>query len=109
MPIKTNVARISQGFYGTYSHAGKHGYTDGSKCGAVDIAAARYSPVYSVLEGKVVYIPSPGFDDFHRVTVETKINGETYYLEYLHLEDVNVKTGQILKMGTNIGTVGGWL
>ena len=51
LPIKTNVARISQGFYGTYSHAGKHGYTDGSKCGAIDIAAPVHTPVYSVLPG----------------------------------------------------------
>jgi len=107
LPLE-NFQYISQGFYGRTSHAGKHGYESGN-LGAIDIAAPRGEPVYSVLEGKVVYTPSPGFDDFHRVTVETKINGEIYYLEYLHLEDVNVKTGQILKMGTNIGTVGGWL
>ena len=104
LPIK-NIDRISQGFYGTYSHAGKHGYEEGSKCGAVDISAIWNSPVYSVLQGKVVYTAKPN-TDYHRVTVETQINGETYYIEYLHCAKINVEVGQQLSMGTQIGTVG---
>ena len=104
LPIKTNEARISQGFYGTTSHAGKRGYELGF-LGAVDIAAPMHTPVYSVLQGKVVYTASPN-TDYHRVTVETQINGETYYIEYLHFAKINVEVGQQLYMGTQVGTVG---
>ena len=105
LPVESSVSRISQGFYGTYSHAGKRGYTDGSVCGAVDIAAPMHTPVYSVLQGKVVYTANPN-TDYHRVTVETQINGETYYIEYLHFSKINVEIGQQLSMGTQVGTVG---
>ena len=109
LPIKMNVARISQGFYGTYSHAGKLGYEDSGNCGAVDIAAEKGTPVYSVLGGKVVYTYKEASKaDMHRVTVETTINGEIYYIEYLHMDKVNVEAGQTLHIGTPIGTVGGW-
>ena len=115
LPIKANMSRISQGFYGSYSHAGaydpkdkKYNYETG-KYGAVDIAASKGTPVYSVLGGKVVYTYKEAPKaDMHRVTVETTINDEIYYIEYLHMDKVKVETGQTLHIGTPIGTVGGW-
>lgn len=104
------VIRINQGFYGKYSHAGskKINYTDGSgNYGAIDFKADKDTPAYAVLPGKIVYADSAG-DDFHRVTIKTEINGETYYLEYLHFQEIKTKLGEDVKMGTQIGTVGGW-
>ena len=57
------------------------------------------------ISGKVVYTAAPN-TDYHRVTVETQINGETYYIEYLHFSKINVEVGQQLSMGTQVGTVG---
>ncbi len=103
------IDRINQGFYGLHSHAGAN-YESGH-LGAIDFNAPLGTPVYSVLGGKVVYTykESPkGNEDMHRVTVETKINGEIYYLEYLHMDVVNVEIGQTLYAGTQLGKSGGW-
>ncbi len=111
LPINPeSLSKISQGFYGKTSHAGsvESWYEEGfGKCGAVDLAAVNGTPVYSVLPGKVVYV-DPYENDFHRVTVETQINGETYYLEYLHFHKILTQEGTEIAMGTQIGTVGGW-
>ncbi len=114
LPINPkSLAKISQGFYGKTSHAGsvESWYEEGfGKCGAVDLAiyySDKDIPIYSVLPGKVVCVDSDG-KDFHRVTVETQINGETYYLEYLHSAKIMTQKGEEVTMGTQIGTVGGW-
>ncbi len=108
LPIKkTDDVRISQAFFGRTSHAGKTKNRDrisDGYLGAVDIAAPYGTPVYSVLPGEVVNVgPS---SQYHRVTVKTEINGETYYLEYLHMAKQDVAVGDKIRMGTQVGVVG---
>ena len=104
------IDRINQGFYGLHSHAGSN-YESGH-LGAIDFQAPPGTSVYSVLGGKVAYTykeaPKDKGADMHRVTVETKINGDTYYLEYLHMDRVDVIKGQTLHAGTQLGKSGGW-
>ena len=104
------IDRINQGFYGLHSHAGSN-YESGH-LGAIDFQAPPGTSVYSVLGGKVAYTykeaPENKGADMHRVTVETKINGDTYYLEYLHMDSVDVIKGQTLHAGTQLGKSGGW-
>ncbi len=114
LPIaKSQTRRITQGFYGNHSHAGKnrgdslnpiYHYGVDNYLGAIDIAANWGTSVQSVLPGEVVYVGTSS--QFHRVTVKTDIDGETYYLEYLHMAKPTVKKGDIIKMGTQVGTVG---
>ena len=114
MPVP--IDKINQGFYGTYSHAGKYGnkFEDGKfintgHLGAIDFRAPKGTPIYSVLPGKIVYVPNKnGHADYHRVTVETEINGEIYYIEYLHLDKILVDKNSNVLMGAQIGTSGGW-
>ena len=112
LPVKK--VRINQGFYGRYSHAGdtdrngNYNYLkDSGSLGAIDFQANKDTPAYAVLPGKIAYIDPDG-NDFHRVTIETNINGEIYYLEYLHFNRMLVKEGDIVEMGDTVGTVGGW-
>lgn len=114
--VPVPIEKINQGFYGTYSHAGKHGnkfeegkFVNTGHLGAIDFQAPKGTPIYSTLPGKVVYVPNKnGKADFHRVTVETKINGEIYYIEYLHLDKILVDKNSNVLMGAQIGTSGGW-
>ena len=112
LPVKSS--RINQAFYGKTSHAGKNGYKNGKAIydtgflGAIDFQANRGDPVYAVLPGTIVYVPSDKNPDYHRVTLETDIKGETYYIEYLHLNEINTNIDTTVNMGAQIGTVGGW-
>ena len=110
--VPVRKVRINQGFYGLNSHAGKKERYETGHLGAIDFQAPPGTSVYSVLGGKVVYTyeeaPKDKGVDMHRVTVETKINGDTYYLEYLHMDSVDVIKGQTLHAGTQLGKSGGW-
>ncbi len=106
LPLNPHIKpTITQGFYGFYSHCGKKHKRENNMEGAIDIAANLGTPVYSVLPGKVVYVSSYG-NNSNRVTIKTEINGETYYLEYLHMEERLVSQESDIKMGTQVGTVG---
>ena len=93
LPIqKSSFQRISQGFYGDFSHAGfynadakEYRFNQNNFLGAVDIVAPKGTPVYSVLPGEVVYVASNN-KNINRVTVKTEIDGKIYYLEYLHMD-----------------------
>ena len=58
------------------------------------------------MSGKIVYVPATNNTDYNRVTIETTINGETYYLEYLHFSTILVSKNEKVEMGTPIGIVG---
>jgi len=105
LPVPVN--RINQAFYGRTSHAGKQGrYKNSGLCGAIDFQADSKTKAYAVLPGKIVYVPDTSNTDYNRVTIETNINGETYYLEYLHFGTILVSKNEKVEMGTPVGIVG---
>lgn len=42
----------------------------------------------------------------NQVKLKFDLGGETYYMDYNHLDSINVKPGQEIKAGTPIGTIG---
>ena len=59
------------------------------------------------MPGTVVYVGSDTNPDFHRITIQTEINGEIYYIEYLHADEIEVSKGQTVQMGTLVASGGG--
>ncbi len=105
----------------TYVTAYMGDYTSGSSPAlentgshlALDIRAAKGTPVFAIANGKVsemkldnangnlvvLTIPNaPSFDDPNTKT--------TYYASYLHMDTVIVQKGQVVTKGEQIGTVG---
>lgn len=95
--------------------------TNGTKFHAGhDLAAPRGTPTYAVMDAKVVAISksksTKGYGSFvtlahyHPHENPALYKGATqpprYYSFYAHLDSVNVKVGEFVKMGDQIGTVG---
>ena len=79
----------------------------------LDIKAAINTNTFSMYDGKVADIRktfSPGEYKRHSlgnyILVTTRINGETVFIKYNHLNEVNVKKNDIIKAGDIIGLNG---
>jgi len=79
----------------------------------LDIKAEVNTNTFSMYDGKVSDIRNsfapgePKKDSYgNYILVTTKINGETVFIKYNHLNEVNVKIGDIIKAGDVIGLNG---
>ena len=89
------------------------GVRGNKKHDGLDVKAAVNTNTFSMYDGKVSDIRnsfSPGeYKDGsygNYILVTTKINGETVYIKYNHLNEVHVKKGDIIKAGDIIGLNG---
>lgn len=72
--------------------------------GWVDIATAKWTPVYSISDGDVVFAGNQtGWGNV--VKIRHKVNGNIIYSNYAHLSKVWVKTWDTLKIGAKIWEV----
>ena len=101
-PVKKGVISDEFGLrihpiYGTYSmHNG------------IDIAGnSEGTPVYAPAAGKVTDIMVRYYCGGNIITMNHNIEGVYYTTRYLHLLTMNVKVGDIVSKGEQIGTVGG--
>ncbi|MBE8168569.1 MAG: peptidoglycan DD-metalloendopeptidase family protein [Shewanella sp.] len=97
--LPVDFTRISSSF----NPRRKHPVTGGVKAHrGVDYVAARGTPIKSTGRGKVI---KSGYTKFNGNYVFVKHN-DTYTTKYLHLQKRKVKTGQTVKQGQIIGTLG---
>lgn len=109
--IENKTIKISQGFWGNWSHAANQKYDNmRNDLGAIDISTSRNPNVdlYSIWDGKAVLV---GSGSTNLTAIESVINGVTYRLEYLHLKSgssqaAGIKVNDEIKMGQKIGIVG---
>ena len=93
------TGRLSQGFG---SASGQFGYTFHN---GLDIAAKAGTPVYAAAAGKVTKVSSSGPYGNH-VQVEHNLDGEKWTTVYAHMHRVDVKQGQSVRQGEQIGQIG---
>lgn len=93
------TGRLSQGFGAA---SGQHGYTFHN---GLDIAAKTGTPIYAAADGKVVEVSSHGPYGNH-LKIEHVIDGEKWTTVYAHMHRVNVKKGQKVLQGQEIGQIG---
>ena len=73
----------------------------------VDIYAANGTPLYSILQGTVVDIHNIDDNDLGKsITIKSTTNIGVVYLMYCHLSEIEVKVGDEVKKGDNIGKTG---
>lgn len=71
----------------------------------VDIATAKWTPVYSMADGKVIESKSAiGWGKL--VSIEHSINGKKIISNYAHLSKISVEKWDRVKVGEKIGEVG---
>ena len=71
-----------------------------------DISASKGTPVYATYDGVVDTALDLTNSYGRHVILKCQVNGETVYIYYAHLDQRNVKKGDIVKAGQQIGTVG---
>lgn len=74
---------------------------------AIDLAAARGTPIYSASNGVVVAVFNRYYCGGNMVYINSTVQGKKYTLVYAHMLTINVKLGQQVNQQTLIGTVGG--
>jgi murein DD-endopeptidase MepM/ murein hydrolase activator NlpD len=73
----------------------------------VDIYAANGTPLYSILQGTVVDIHNIDDNDLGKsITIKSTTNIGVVYLMHCHLSEIEVKVGDEVKKGDNIGKTG---
>jgi len=111
-----NDSNFSQGFWGSFSHAGVIRQNHNS-WGAIDIGTLGRQglELYSMLDGTVTAIEMRN-NGGSFVDIETSINGVIYVLRYLHVDhrggfetpiSLGIQVGHRVQRGARIGTVGG--
>jgi murein DD-endopeptidase MepM/ murein hydrolase activator NlpD len=70
-----------------------------------DFAAAVGTTVYAIADGKVVFVTNGG-DYGLQVCMSFKVQGQTRYAFYAHLQQASVTVGKEVKMNDPIGTTG---
>lgn len=63
--------------------------------------------VYAPADGTVAYVAYHQSCGGNEIYIHFKVNGQAYTGEFAHLRSINVSTGQNVKKGQVIGTVGG--
>ena len=94
-PVENYSAKAVQSFFGASRDAGKR------KHKGIDIFAKRGTPVLSVSSGRVYKAA-----DTPRGGLNVWVRHEGYSFYYAHLDRIDVKQGQTLKVGQQLGTVG---
>jgi beta-lactamase regulating signal transducer with metallopeptidase domain len=71
----------------------------------VDFAGTPGTSVYAVCDGSVIFT---GFDesDGNTVIIAVNMSGSSVQIKYSHLESMNVESGDVVKAGDVIGTLG---
>ncbi len=89
-----NKGRVTQAWNATHGGIDLGGNTPGT-------------PVYAPATGTVVYVAYQNSCGGNIVYMHALVNGQKYTVEMAHLRSVNVRAGQYITKGTQIGTVGG--
>ena len=89
-----NQGRVTQAWNATHGGIDLGGNTPGT-------------PVYAPATGTVVYVAYQNSCGGNIVYMHALVNGQKYTVEMAHLRSVNVRAGQYITKGTQIGTVGG--
>ncbi|OIN68382.1 peptidase M23 [Exiguobacterium sp. KRL4] len=97
--IKPAAGSISQGM-GTASGGNGYAYHNG-----IDLAGPVNSPIVASANGTVIQASSGGPYGNH-VYLSHSIGGKTYTTVYAHMNALNVKAGQQVKQGQQIGKLG---
>ena len=69
----------------------------------IDLAAPKWTPIYAVRTGEVVYA---GWDDTGGGNYVSIDHGDGYKTQYMHMQTIKVSKGQTVKKGQLIGYVG---
>lgn len=69
----------------------------------IDLAAPKWTPIYAVQAGTVVYADWDDTGGGNYVSVD---HGDGYKTQYMHMESISVKEGQRVKKGQCLGYVG---
>lgn len=64
------------------------------------------TPIESISEGVCVHVSQSTANYGNLVVIETIFNGVTYYLRYCHLNVISVRPNDVVKVGTQVGTMG---
>jgi murein DD-endopeptidase MepM/ murein hydrolase activator NlpD len=99
------IAKISQGNKGTTSHY-DHGIWDNTY--AIDVALPVGSPVLAPADGVAVYVDNdPGGAGGKELAIEhTGSTGKKFTTVYLHLSEILVNKGEVVKQGQVIAKSG---
>jgi len=71
-----------------------------------DISADKGTPVYAVYSGTVDNVKSLKDSYGNYIIIRCNVGGKTVYMYYAHLNSLDVKKGQTVESGQQIGTVG---
>lgn len=93
------TGRLSQGFGAA---GGENGYTFHN---GLDIAAKTGTPIYAAADGKVTQVSSSGPYGKH-MKIEHTIDGQKWTTVYAHMNRIDVKKGQTVLQGEQIGQIG---
>lgn len=105
--MSTHICQVSQGFGGNANEAYKKGGLSGHP--GVDSSCGYGTPVYSRVSGLVVgtYTPDkPALDGYTGVYILCKTRLETFEWCTGHLSRVDVKVGDFVKKGQQLGLEG---
>ena len=69
----------------------------------IDLAASKWTPIYAVRAGEVVYA---GWDNTGGGNYVSIDHGDGYKSQYMHMQTIKVSVGQTVKKGQLIGYVG---
>jgi len=70
-----------------------------------DLEAAVDTTIYAISDGKVNFVDNQG-DYGNQINIEFKFKGKTYYAFYSHLNEINVKKGDDVEFGQELGKTG---
>ena len=81
-------------------------YSDGKYHSGIDLGVPQNSPVYSICDGVVDTVRYLANSYGRHIIIRAVVNGETVYMYYCHMNRLDVKEGQIVKAGQQIGLSG---
>ena len=104
------ASQVSDWFWPTYLHTLKSdwpNYSDGKKYhGGTDFPVVLNTAVYSSCDGEVVSVQYLTTSYGKHIKIKAKVNGQTVYIRYCHLNEILVSEGQHVKAGDLIGKSG---
>lgn len=103
MPYPFTPFKIDSDFNANVSY-GKHEGLDLNGLGGGNTDCN--TPLQSISSGKCVHISQSTKDYGNLAVIEVTWNGVTYYIRYCHLNIISVRPGDMVKIGTQIGTMG---
>lgn len=81
-------------------------YSDGKYHSGIDLGVPQDSPVYSTCDGVVDTVRYLTNSYGRHIIIRAEVNGEVVYMYYCHMNNLDVKEGQIVKAGQLIGLSG---